>query len=81
MNGCGEIRPAKRGPSFIDLLDGLAHGAVVDGERRINVRISGESEEADPLVRHGFHQFVDDDFRLGETVRFDIAHPHAFRNI
>ena len=64
-DGGGEVRAAERRPGFIDLFDGLAHGPVIDGERRVNIGAAGEADEADAFVGHGFQQFVDDAFSPG----------------
>jgi len=69
------------GPGFIDLLDGLACGLVIDGERRIDISTAGEADDADAFVGHGFEQFEDDHFRTREPVRLDVCHAHAAREV
>ena len=76
-DGCGEIRSAERRPCFVDLFDGLTNGTVVDGERGVKIGGTGEADDADAFVRHGFEHFVNDDFCLREAVRADIGNAHA----
>ena len=77
----GQVRSADRRPGFVDLLDGLADRPVIDGQRRIDIGAAGETDQPDAFVGHGVEQLVDDHFRLGEAVGFDVAHPHAARQV
>ena len=72
-----EVGSAEGCPVFIDLLDRLADGGVVDGKGSVNIRTAGEADDADAFIREFFEQFVDRDFCAREAVGFHILDSHA----
>ena len=72
-----EVGSAEGCPVFIDLLDRLADGGVVDREGGVNIRAAGEADDADAFIGECFEQFVDRDFCAREAVGFHILDSHA----
>ena len=81
FQGVFQIRAADRDVIRVELFDGFPHRRVIDRERREKVGLAGEADQADPVVRQGFHQFVAERLRLCQPVGLHVADQHAPRDV